>query len=267
MKRNFSGPDIADLFDEVIDWDRRKEGEGDFFTDLLRRHNCQKVFDSAAGVGYDSVQLQLSGFSVISNEIDPFFQEKADKHAREHDIKLKWTEGFSWTELQYKSQYSAKPQYGKHDGWFDAVLCTGNSLALELNPANQRESIIGLHSILKTGGLLIIDSRNYERILWERTRILEDPKKNFPFTGRYYYTNPSVTDVPVEIHQDRVIFEAANNKGVSARFELYPFKMLELFYLLKTCGFLNVQVYEDFKPFYGITGSECDFFQYAAIKK
>ncbi|MFH1916570.1 MAG: class I SAM-dependent methyltransferase [Nanoarchaeota archaeon] len=262
MKRNFSGKDIADLFDEVIDWEKRKAGEGDFFLKLLKDHQCRTVFDSAAGVGYDSVRLALAGFDVTSNEIDPYLQDTADRHANEHGLRLTWTEGYTWDQLQH-----SRSLYHRNGGYFDAVLCTGNSLALELDPDDQRESLLGLHAILKKGGLLIVDSRNYERILWEKEKILEEPKANFPFSYKYYYTNPDVSDIPVEIHQDRIVFEAANKRGMSARFELYPFKMLELKYLLMAYGFHDVQIYEDFKPIKEYSGSDCDFFQYIAVKK
>jgi glycine/sarcosine N-methyltransferase len=40
---------FAEKWDELIDWERRAEGEGDFFLEILRRHGARRVLDVATG--------------------------------------------------------------------------------------------------------------------------------------------------------------------------------------------------------------------------
>lgn len=55
------------------------------------------------------------------------------------------------------------------DGGFDAVICLGNSFAhlpdLTGDQENHKIAIKNFHDILKPGGLLFIDHRNYDAIL------------------------------------------------------------------------------------------------------
>ena len=52
---------------------------------------------------------------------------------------------------------------------FDAVLCLGNSFAhlpdFEGNLTNQRQALRNFKTLLKPGGILVIDHRNYDEIL------------------------------------------------------------------------------------------------------
>lgn len=55
------------------------------------------------------------------------------------------------------------------EGGFDAVICLGNSFAhlpdLTGDQENHRIAIRNFHKVLKPGGLLFIDHRNYDAIL------------------------------------------------------------------------------------------------------
>jgi glycine N-methyltransferase len=55
------------------------------------------------------------------------------------------------------------------DKRFDAVICLGNSFAhlpdFEGNLANQRQSISNFMELVKPGGILVIDHRNYDEII------------------------------------------------------------------------------------------------------
>src|SRR6056297_465680 len=55
---------FVDKWDELIDWRRRAETEGQFFIDILRARGKQKVLDAACGTGFHSVRLAESGFDV-----------------------------------------------------------------------------------------------------------------------------------------------------------------------------------------------------------
>lgn len=44
--------DFVERWDELIDWEKRKAGEGGFFEKLLRQHGVQSVIDVSTGSGF-----------------------------------------------------------------------------------------------------------------------------------------------------------------------------------------------------------------------
>lgn len=56
-----------------------------------------------------------------------------------------------------------------NDGYFDAVICLGNSFAHMMDESGeqkeQKHAITNFMKCLKPGGLLLIDHRNYDHIL------------------------------------------------------------------------------------------------------
>ena len=49
---------FVERWDELIDWEKRKAGEGGFFEKLLREHGVQSVIDVSTGSGFHAVQLK-----------------------------------------------------------------------------------------------------------------------------------------------------------------------------------------------------------------
>lgn len=76
------------------------------------------------------------------------------ENARRHKVQLKIT-NLDWRELTKRIPEKT----------FDAVLCLGNSLTCLFGYENQLSALREFYIILKYGGVLIIDERNYERIL------------------------------------------------------------------------------------------------------
>ena len=52
---------------------------------------------------------------------------------------------------------------------YDAVVCLGNSFAhmpdFQGHQTNQKEALRNFHALIKPGGILLIDHRNYDEIL------------------------------------------------------------------------------------------------------
>ena len=75
------------------------------------------------------------------------------------------------------------------DAVFDAVLCLGNSFAhlpdFEGDLFDQREALRNFRTLLKPGGVLVIDHRNYDEIL-SSGRV---PSKNIYYNVSYLASN------------------------------------------------------------------------------
>lgn len=248
---NYNSKVLVELWSDFIDWEKRRQGENGFLLNQLTRFDCKKVFDGCLGDGADSIYLIKEGLEVTSNDIDKLFIKKAKNHARKAGVKLNITE-FDWLELDKHLEKES----------FDAVLCLGNSLTYLFERKEQLKALKNFRYILRNGGILIIDERNYQQLLDRRKEILEDD--NFPYSRKYVYCGNKVHGEPVEISEDKVKMQYTDERtGKKGYLILYPFKRNELLNLLKEAEFKKIEKYSDYKKG---ENSEADFHQYISVK-
>jgi hypothetical protein len=65
-------------------------------------------------------------------------------------------------------------------GPFDSVTCLGNSLPHLLDEAALRACLTDFAALLRPGGLLVIQNRNYDRLLRERQRFMPVSARSAP---------------------------------------------------------------------------------------
>ncbi len=250
VPQNYNSKALVEMWKDFIDWDKRRKGEGDFFLKQFKKHNVKKVFDSSLGDGVDSIHLIKKGFDVTSNEIDETFLNKALENAKRDGVNLKVTK-LDWRKLDEKNVENS----------FGAVICLGNSLTYIFDEKDQLKTISQFKRILKPGGILVIDERNYQYILDNREEIL---KGNFKYSGKYVYCGEFVHGRPIEISDKKVKFEYTDERdGKKGYLVLYPFKRGELSSLLVRSGFNSVEQFSDYKPGFN---PEADFYQYVCVK-
>lgn len=132
---------------------------------LLRQHQCRTVLDVACGTGVDSEMLVEEGFSVVSVDASDKMLKYALKtrwNRRKEPAFDKWViEEGNWLSLD---QDISRPGMG-----FDAVICLGNSFAhlpdFKGDQSDQRLALLNIAGMVRPGGILIIDHRNYDYIL------------------------------------------------------------------------------------------------------
>jgi len=250
VQENYNSKNLVEIWGGLIGWKKRREGENGFLVNQLRKHNVHKVFDAALGDGCDSIYLIQQGFDVTSNEVDKAFLAKALQNAKANNVQLKFT-SLDWRELD--KELEAKS--------FDAVIILGNSLTYLFTKESQMKSLEQFRRILKRGGILIIDERNYQNILDNRDEIL---KGNFNYSGKYIYCGEKVHGRPVEISDARVKFEYTDEvTNKKAHLIMYPWKRGELKNLLQKTGFESVEQYSNYLP---EENPDADFYQYVCIK-
>ncbi|XP_006202055.1 glycine N-methyltransferase isoform X1 [Vicugna pacos] len=133
---------------------------------LLRQHGCQRVLDVACGTGVDSIMLVEEGFNVTSVDASDKMLKYALKERwnRRHEPSFdKWViEEANWLTLE-----KDVPQ--PPEGGFDAVICLGNSFAhlpdCKGDQSEHRLALKNIASMVRSGGVLVIDHRNYDHIL------------------------------------------------------------------------------------------------------
>ncbi|XP_071995957.1 glycine N-methyltransferase isoform X2 [Engystomops pustulosus] len=134
---------------------------------LLHRHGCRSVLDVACGTGVDSEMLVEEGFSVVSVDASDKMLKYALKtrwNRRKEPAFDKWViEEGNWLSLEQEIS-SLRPGKG-----FDAVICLGNSFAhlpdFKGDQSDHRLALRNIAGMVKPGGILIIDHRNYDYIL------------------------------------------------------------------------------------------------------
>ncbi|XP_061481499.1 glycine N-methyltransferase [Rhineura floridana] len=132
---------------------------------LLRGQRCKTVLDVACGTGVDSIMLVEEGFRVTSVDASDKMLKYALKerwNRRKEDAFDHWViEEANWLTLPQDLQ---KPGEG-----FDAVICLGNSFAhlpdFKGDQDVHKQALKNIASMVRPGGILVIDHRNYDYIL------------------------------------------------------------------------------------------------------
>lgn len=248
-KENYNSPTLVDLWGDFIDWKKRRKGENEFLPRILKVNGCEKIIDASLGDGCDSIYLIKKGFKVVSNEVDSLFIEKALMNARKTGVELSIT-SFDWREFDKKFPANS----------FDAIILLGNSLTYLFSKRDQLRALTAFRNVLREGGVLLVDERNYCYMLKHRKEILEN---NFKYSKNYVYCGDRVNAKPAEIQWNKVVMKYEHVNGKKAFLVLYPFKRGELKSLLKQSGFKRIRQYSDYKKGFD---PQADFFQYVVVK-
>ena len=219
---------LACRWDEFIDWQARAQAEQSFFQNRLKEAGAQSVLDAACGTGFHTVALAKAGFSVVASDLSPAMVRQTTRACRAHrvDVEVRQADWRHLSDAMHKR--------------FDSVVVLGNSFTHLLAYRDRLLALQQFRKTLRPGGLLVIDSRNYDKML-ETAR---------PFTGDFYYCGRTVTCTPIIVTPDRIRFRYDFQDGFQRELDAYPTRQAELSSLLTDTGFEDVAVFGDFRrPF------------------
>lgn len=160
---------------------------------IINKYENPKILNLAAGNGCGSIFLAKRGYNIISNEIDESFLSAINGNAKENNLKLEVREE-DWRDIYFSEKYK--------ENEFDFIFILGNSFPCYIFSAEERNICLkGFWKILKPGGTLLFDTRNYDYFINNKDYILEDPENNFRYDGKctylknedfkFFYTNIS----------------------------------------------------------------------------
>ena len=222
-------PSFVDKWDELIDWEGRAKGEGDFYPSILREAGCTRLLDAACGTGYHAVQLAKDGFDVLAADGAEEMVSKTAENAKLHGIDDLPCQVADWRSLSEDI-----------DGQYDALLCLGNAFTHLFSAEERQQALTEFHKVVKPGGLVVIDQRNYDSILDE----------GFNTKHQFYYTGHGVDARPEEISEEYVRFRYTFPDGDVHHLTMYPLRQDYLTGLMQEAGFRGIQRYGDFEPDY-----------------
>ncbi|WP_110951858.1 class I SAM-dependent methyltransferase [Pseudomonas bohemica] len=224
--------EFVSRWDELIDWEKRAAGEGHFFTDRLLEAGACRIFDASTGSGFHAAQLRKAGFDVTACDGSPTMVERARANFERLGVGIRLFQS-DWADLdRLQLKHELRP--------FDAVLCLGSSLC-HLFDRNQRvEALRRFRRLLKPGGMLLIDQRNFHAIL----------AGHFSSTGQYYYCGKTAKVTIGALNDSLCQFVYTFADGARYQLRVFPLLPVQLRSELMAAGFSVAQTFGDFKRIY-----------------
>ncbi len=140
-------------YDTMVWWAGRLEREERFFRGLFDQHRVQSVLDAACGTGMHAIAFARQGRRAAGADISPVMIAKAQENARRAGVDVQWmVAGFGELSARFHQP-------------FDAVSCLGNSLPHLLDEAALEGALADFARLLRPGGLLVVQNRNYDAVL------------------------------------------------------------------------------------------------------
>jgi len=215
---------FVEKWDELIDWERRWETEGEFFIEQLRARGVERVLDVATGTGFHSVRLLSAGFDVVSADGSPEMLARAFQNARDRGYILRAVQAdWRWLNKTIHEQ-------------FDAVICLGNSFTHLFKEHDRRKALAEYYATLNHDGILILDQRNYDSIL----------DQGFSSKHKYYYCGEDVSAEPEHVDEGLARFRYTFPDNSVYHLNMYPLRKQYSRRLMHEVGFQHIETYGDF---------------------
>jgi len=158
---------LASIYDYFVNWENRLAYELPFLEQELRKLGADpsqiQVMDTACGTGHHAIALANLGFQVSGSDLFPEMVSVADANARAAGMQVTFrTAGFGGISDTFRQP-----------GEFDAVLCLGNSLPHVSSEPDLDKALIDFKDLLRPGGLLLLQMRNFDLVMGEKKRWME----------------------------------------------------------------------------------------------
>jgi SAM-dependent methyltransferase len=270
---NLFPEEMADAWSQYVDEPARQAKVGGVLSDVLQPFIGTRVLDAAAGLGTETEWLMNNGFpDVVSNELESQLNARLCVRLTELGVPIEHAvSNYDWRELDQRYMH----------GIFSVVLALGNSLCLIENTEDRLRCLEAWAEVMRPGGVLIIDERNWDYFYKNRDELLEDPLKAYePPRAMYYGT--TVRSVPVKIvstigsERIELLFyrnghvatlEGARTKEhLIGTIDMFPILNPRLTELLDQTGFKVQRIYSDLieTP---APQPDATFYTYVAVKR
>jgi glycine/sarcosine N-methyltransferase len=236
--------DFSQDYDYFIDWEARLSVEIPFITsELSAITTCNdrqvSVLDAACGTGQHVIALTEQGFDCAGADFSPGMVDIARKNAE-----MAQRVGFRFEEAGFNQLLDV---FGKDS--FDSLVCLGNSLPHILDESTLANTLADFNTIIRPDGMLIIQNRNFDKVLAERSRWMtpqthRDNERTWVF-NRFYDFEPYgrlTFNIQILYCQKGSAFV---QRIISTR--LWPLKKDLLAKFLQTAGFRGIKYYGDLK--------------------
>ena len=205
-----------------------------------------RILDCACGTGITAMAISRHGYNVTGTDASEGMITRAKQHTPEEELNIEFST-CPWGKLP--------EHFGRE---FDLLLCCGNSIGHCRDESEMIRSLRNINEVMKPGGLLIVETRNWEKLLAERIRFTNfaprerNGKRCLPV---YVWTFPETKDDPVLVE---VVFPIeADGKVLLKAYPItyYPFGFEDILDRMKSAGFVDIETdYSEDKAEYRIIG-------------
>jgi len=220
---------VASFYDDMIGFDASLKNRIEIFSKLFAGYNIETAADIGCGSGLDTIALASLGYKVTGFDLSEGMIELAAKNARKNRVKPEFKK-ISLDRLN-------RSEFNK----YDLVISLGNALA-NMNEAVLKKTLSNINSMLKNGGLAVIQILNYNKILKEKTTVIGSKTIEDNTIIRFYdYLPESISFNILQLNNKNPLISSLYKT------EIYPYKKTELTRYFKEAGFLNMKAYGSLK--------------------
>lgn len=191
-----------------------------------------RVLDAACGIGVDAAALLRRGFDVAAADASvEMVQQARDRLSEFGSDERARVVASEWRNLPAHFEFRS----------FEAVFCIGNSIAHAAGSAEMVAAFESMRSVLAPGGILVLDSHDWEIVHAAGSRMTIEPRvvdrdgtrciRTYSWRLPDDFGDPCVLDiVPIFLDGERASLR-------SYRVRMQPFTRAELKERLATAGF------------------------------
>lgn len=140
----------------LIDWEEAFINE---YSALLKSlPSDARILDCSCGNGIQAAALSRNGYNVSASDISKEMVHLTEIYAKKSNLSFP-VSCLSWNELPEK--------YGEE---FDVVFCYGNSISHSFDNEDMIGNLSSIYKVLKAGGKLVIDTRNWDKLIKHNDR-------------------------------------------------------------------------------------------------
>lgn len=242
MNNNINYYDLfSKVYDRFVNWEQRLEVELPFLIAELSTaqgnfDRVPRILDSACGTGQHSIAMKMAGFDVTGADASPEMVQAANVNAHSAHLDIPFVvAGFG----QLVDAFGEKS--------FDGLICLGNSLPHVLDNDFLIKTLKDFQFVLRPGGKLIIQNRNFDSVLrtqnrWMEPQTFREGRNSWVFIRFYDFEKDGTITFNIVILSDEGQ-QSFNQQNI--RLRLRPWKKDELVRCLTETGFSDIHLYGD----------------------
>lgn len=225
---------LSDSYDQMMSWQPRISHEGMFFKKLVADNKIKSSLSVACNSGFYVVMFRRLGVDAVGIDESPKMIDKA----RANSVACGVTVDFVCGDYHNLAR--------RFSEGFDIITLMTDSVSHIKRHADLTKIIEGLYAILNPGGLLVLQTRNYETILKNQERF-QPPISNRSgidetiFFRVLDFSAKSMECSIVKFHKHE---NQWNNQVLTT--EVFPYLKTDLEEMLKGAGFKDINVYRNF---------------------